>query len=139
MAPTMVGYMELCRKRILYTICAWIFCVVPMGQAYVTYGATQGLPVLVYSESDFRLYTRIVLFAAGRDGLVSVTLNIVRNMDIFGMLSLTSYPKHIYSNPTITKQYRSFFFFSFFGYFLSVNELQITHFDLGTFFFKYDL
>ena len=80
-----------------YTIWAWIFCVVPMGQAYVTYGATQGLPVLVYSESDFRLYTRIVLFAAGRDGLVSVTLNIVRNMDIFGMLSLTSYPKHLYS------------------------------------------
>ena len=90
MAPTTVGYMELSRKT--YTICAWIFCVVPMGQAYVTYGATQGLPVLVYSESDFRLYTRIVLFAAGRDGLVSVTLNVVRKMDIFGMLSLTSYP-----------------------------------------------
>ena len=32
----------------IYTICARIFCVVPMGQAYVTYGATQGLPVLVF-------------------------------------------------------------------------------------------
>ena len=79
-----------------YTICAWIFCVVPMGQAYVTYGATQGLPVLVYSESDFRLYTRIVLFAAGHDGLVSVTSNIVRKIDIFGVLSLTSYPMHLH-------------------------------------------
>ena len=79
-----------------YTICALIFCVAPMGQACVTCGATQGLPALVYSKADFRLYTRIVLFAAGHDGLVSVTSNIVRKMDIFGVLSLTSYPMHLH-------------------------------------------
>ena len=79
-----------------YTICALIFCVAPMGQACVTCGATQGLPALVYSKADFRLYTRIVLFAAGHDGLVSVTSNIVRKIDIFGVLSLTSYPMHLH-------------------------------------------
>ena len=92
----------------IYTICARIFCVVPMGQAYVTYGATQGLPVLVYSETDFRLYTRIVLFATGRNGLVSVTLNIVRKMDILACSLSHIIPSIYIVNPTITK-YRSFY------------------------------
>ena len=92
-----------------YTICALIFCVAPMGQACVTCGATQGLPALVYSKADFRLYTRIVLFAAGHDGLVSVTSNIVRKIDIFGVLSLTSYPMHLHCHLRHT-HLKDFFF-----------------------------
>jgi len=59
------------------------------------WGNTGAAPVLVYSKADFRLYMRIILFVAGHDWLVSVTSNIARKMDIFGVLSLTSYSKEL--------------------------------------------
>ena len=61
----------------------------------------------VFSEANFRLYTHIVLIAAGHDRLVSVTSNIVRKIDIFGVLSLTSYPMRY--NISFLKKIKIFF------------------------------